>query len=1561
MEESKDNVQRPYKGIVTDTHPTDQPNETYRYALNGVNSQESGSQNFVSMEASISQCDSFPEGSTLLATQYMTDDLTAVFLCNGQISYIGTVNRSGKYVNHVTTNQLGLSAKYPISSTFRIRQNNTKVIYWTDGFHHPRLFNFDREFDFYSTAYEQSDKSVLFSGEKWEMIKFDLIKTYTQIPSFSDVSILNTGNIPSGAYSVSIQLVDENLSPTEWITVSNPVPIFIDSLDLEYHAIRGSRNTTSSAQNFQNASKSIKWTFSNLDPNFAFYRVAVICANAGTGQANKALVSQLIPIDNKKFIYSGNDGDFSETPISDIQQTKIDIDSALYIEQLENRLILAGIKGKQIDWCSFQQIASKIKSERVTESVVLNDVDALGNPKNPKSSFSLTGYMWGEVYSFGIVYVFKDGFRSPVYHIPGRTQDAVDTEMDFYECSDSVYPPIHGCTTYNYWGKNGYNSETLTGKKIRHHKFPKRPTPLFDKASSVDIIQEDVTRLSVTMMFAVPVLFIPGTSYTGTVTVKNALTDQIIGVNHIILYEGTESNDQFFVGEYKSSLNPAIESIVFTETPTLEFTYTESTDTASNVTSIDSIVTDICGIKFTSIERPHVDVIGFEIVRNERTDDDRIVVDNVIIGPLMSDTTDTNNPYNAFGLLMPDIEDNKKSPNGVYIFSPEHQFENRKLLFDSIQIHGSYTRMGKGYIPLTIDGENGNGVYIQDVQAGTSFNSSYNKGEDPDGFDLQVLYRSSDLIYTPVSDVTLPPKEKLFYLSAAGNMIRDEDIFFNASIDNKIMVATFDSENAIDPSIFSSGGNARIFYASLINNNTTAYSNFINRTYFKQGNNVNLFGSYNTVSSQNIFNGDSYVAPMTINSSVFYNTYIGNSPKKSRVWKIVVGSILVVAGIVGAVFTAGASLSLTAAGLAVAATTLAISYGVSMLTSGIEFETMKNMIDQHYTAGLKVCIQDNDNKDANYMKGNGERSDDRFQWFTDRLQNVYFESSINIALRSGLTTSVSDFVNTPSLSLKLNVVARQSYEVYLMNKFTVIDREQNSGRLYLGYAMSEVYDINPDYMKQNHEKPVYHLPIEYDCCSKKIEDFSNRIHYSEQSFQEEKIDNFRNFLVNNYRDVEGQFGKISNIFRFSNTLYIHTTESLLMLPQNLQERINTDLITFIGTGEFFSVPPRKIMDGENGSFGSSDKQATVITRQGVMFVNSKEGIPYMLSQSPKDISAGNSIWFKQNLRLSLHDVMSQAVGSIYEPLNNPIDPRSVGITAVYDAALSRIIVTKLDYVPVVTPVLYSKFGSQAGKLVYNPIGNVFTVDNQIIPFSNKIWFENKSFTMSYSLITQSWISYHSYMPKIYFSTLSSLYSSVENKLYRHHNNSSFGKYYGVRYPFILEYASVSNPLQTRITDSVSLIVQGKKYIPLLKSYVNDDSVFFDKVVFSNSSQCSGEVRIKNRYNHTTKNYLLNQVKNVQSEIGTEKIEGIWTLNEIRDYITNYTIPFTSSAWTDIKDIYPIDKTLNPLAFAGQKQWWELESLRDTYLIIRLIFSNFEDTNTQLSANYSIENEQPSLR
>ena len=101
------------------------------------------------------------------------------------------------------------------------------------------------------------------------------------------------------------------------------------------------------------------------------------------------------------------------------------------------------------------------------------------------------------------------------------------------------------------------------------------------------------------------------------------------------------------------------------------------------------------------------------------------------------------------------------------------------------------------------------------------------------------------------------------------------------------------------------------------------------------------------------------------------------------------------------------------------------------------------------------------------------------------------------------------------------------------------------------------------------KKIFYHLALEYDCCSNCTEDFPHRLHYSEQSFQEELTDNYRMFLPNNYRDIDGETGIIVNIFKIQNSFFVHTEEALWNMPKNYQERVTGQITSFIGTGSFF--------------------------------------------------------------------------------------------------------------------------------------------------------------------------------------------------------------------------------------------------------------------------------------------------------------------------------------------------------------------------------------------------------
>jgi len=62
---------------------------------------------------------------------------------------------------------------------------------------------------------------------------------------------------------------------------------------------------------------------------------------------------------------------------------------------------------------------------------------------------------------------------------------------------------------------------------------------------------------------------------------------------------------------------------------------------------------------------------------------------------------------------------------------------------------------------------------------------------------------------------------------------------------------------------------------------------------------------------------------------------------------------------------------------------------------------------------------------------------------------------------------------------------------------------------------------------------------------------------------------------------------------------------------------------------------------------------------------------------------------------------------------------------------------------------------------------------------------------------------------------------------------------------------------------------------------------------------------------------------------------------------------------DLQDNYFIDKEVNEDAIDENKDWTQMESFRDKFLVVRLIFDKFDDT--RLLMNFSIQDVKPSER
>lgn len=250
---------------------------------------------------------------------------------------------------------------------------------------------------------------------------------------------------------------------------------------------------------------------------------------------------------------------------------------------------------------------------------------------------------------------------------------------------------------------------------------------------------------------------------------------------------------------------------------------------------------------------------------------------------------------------------------------------------------------------------------------------------------------------------------------------------------------------------------------------------------------------------------------------------------------------------------------------------------------------------------------------------------------------------------------------------------------------------------------------------------------------------------------------------------------------------------------------------------------------------------------------------------------------------------------------------------------------------------------------------VFVTEN--IPFTNKDLFENKSWTISYSFYNEgSWVGYHSYIPLYYIHNQNHLYSFIgDMNIYKHNLEGLYQTYYGTHHAFIVEYVR-NRDLQTRMTEDMTFITKARKWNAIIEDYEDQRYVTFNKMVAYNDRSSTGtqELVVKDNAADMT-DWLFGQIVNIPGQIPITRKERNWNLNEVRNYIVDPQLPLFSTSWTQLKDVYFIDKVVNQSNIDFGMGWSDVEMLRDKFLVVRLIFDTFEDVN--LIFNYSLETEQ----
>lgn len=450
---------------------------------------------------------------------------------------------------------------------------------------------------------------------------------------------------------------------------------------------------------------------------------------------------------------------------------------------------------------------------------------------------------------------------------------------------------------------------------------------------------------------------------------------------------------------------------------------------------------------------------------------------------------------------------------------------------------------------------------------------------------------------------------------------------------------------------------------------------------------------------------------------------------------------------------------------------------------------------------------------------------------------------------------------------------------------------------------------NSDYTSLNDLKAslIYNSTIEYNNI------FLNRIHLSFPNQDESLMIGWRKFMDGNYKEIHRNKGRIIVLKATDDIIYIQCENSLFMA------KVKDSFTTQSGElalkeGDIFDREPKEVLNDDDGEIGCQNIFGAIITAYGYIVCDQLNASIYILKDGIKDISyVSIKNYLSKNIKVDRYD--------------NPFTKG--GIILGIDQEFKRLILTKKDS---------------------DVIGIVEGDDIE----GERV----KSFTFSYDLNRDYWLSQHSYIPDYMFNSNGKLYSIKNDKVpegiiiesdfkvgvvYTHNNRDLMLTYYRELYN--------NNGVLgiRRITwDSIvdvlyhSFIVEGelvggneyKIFNSLLwtsSTYDLDDRRIYDetidRVALYNESQCSGELEV-NKNNSWFDN-----------ETGREIYES-WNFNDIRDAVIDNKAKFLDKNYNFIST--NISKNL--------KSWFEYSEFISKFMVARLI-SNKSNRRTVISNVY----------
>lgn len=539
------------KGMNTDVHLINSNGQSYTYALNAVMESFDGENFIIQNESSSVLKIKFPEGFCPIGIKHIYEQyrvlyflvnsstgesLIAESMCNSYIDKTDrTIECSTNDGCHIKYNEenfpledlqqkelckldvvvkdkcFNFNKNYPVDIEYRITDCGVNL-YFTDNFNDRRYLYLENEnFDsskplkvkqeFYSTLENEFDDcgNNLYS-DKIDCNKLNYNRCYEK-PCICFNSVSTTGSLKEGVYQFFTSYSDKfGNELTNYSPATQNIPIYENKIKFNTN-LETSKALTIDVKNLDKTSFShFNLVVAETIDNFTEFKLV------GTFPLTKNVDENFY-----RYTYTGNDSTLKKLDYNDIFFRRPFYDKAKSVTKANDTLFYAGLE--EYEKLNLQQAANDVKlywqTVALTEAVYSKE----------RNNFSYRGYQRDEVYSFGIVFEYCDGYETPAFHIPGPSEqyffnkyglnvktvvnnDDVIKQSDCAESRDEYWQVYNtgkvieslsdrddsnlkcedaSCWEagdFAYWESEEYypNDKEIWGnlcnKPIRHHKFP---------------------------------------------------------------------------------------------------------------------------------------------------------------------------------------------------------------------------------------------------------------------------------------------------------------------------------------------------------------------------------------------------------------------------------------------------------------------------------------------------------------------------------------------------------------------------------------------------------------------------------------------------------------------------------------------------------------------------------------------------------------------------------------------------------------------------------------------------------------------------------------------------------------------------------------------------------------------------------------------------------------------------------------------------------------------------------------------------------------------------------